>query len=182
MIESLETLKGRGPKDLEMLSVFLAARMLVLGGVTDSAEEANQRVRTALASGQGLEKFRQIIAQQGGDPRVADDYSLLPAAPHRRPVPAPRPGWVVGLDAELIGRAGMLLGAGRNRVEDTIDPGVGVTIRAHRGEQVRPGDPLVELHYRDEGPLEAAVQLVGQAYAIEDAAPVPQPLLLDMVH
>jgi pyrimidine-nucleoside phosphorylase len=182
VIESLETLKGRGPRDLETLSVFLAGRMLLLAGVVDTAEEAGQRVRAALKSGQGLEKFRQIIAEQGGDPRVVDDYGRLPAAPGRRAVSAPRPGFVAGLDAELIGRAGMLLGAGRTRVEDTIDPGVGVMIRAHRGEQVRQGDALVELHYRDPGPLESAVQLAQRAYTIEDAAPAPQPLLLEMIH
>jgi pyrimidine-nucleoside phosphorylase len=182
VLEALETLKGRGPRDLEMLSVFLASRMLLLAGAADTGEAAQQRVRDALKSGQGLEKFRQVIATQGGDPRVVDDYRLLPAAPGRRSVHAPRPGWVAGLDAELIGRAGMLLGAGRNRVEDTIDPGVGVVIRAHRGEQVKQGDVLAELHYRDEAPLAAAVPLVEQAYTIADAAPPAQPLLLDMVH
>jgi pyrimidine-nucleoside phosphorylase len=182
VIECLETLKGRGPADLEVLSVRLAARMLVLGGVADTEEAGERAVRGALTSGRGLEKFREIIAQQGGDPAVVDDYRRLPAAPERRPVRAPRSGWVTSLDAELIGRAGMLLGAGRNRVEDTIDPGVGVVIRSHRGEEVRAGDTLVELHYRDATQLEAAVGLVNAAYAIGDAAPAPQPLVLDVIH
>jgi pyrimidine-nucleoside phosphorylase len=181
VIECLETLKGRGPADLETLSVRLAARMLLLAGVADTEEAGERAVRAALTSGRGLEKFRQIVEQQGGDPAVVDDYRRLPGAPERLPVRAERPGWVTNLDAELIGRAGMLLGAGRNRVEDIIDPGVGIVIRAHRGKEVRAGDPLVELQYRDPSHLDAAADLVHKAYEIGDAAPAPQPLVLDMI-
>ena len=75
----------------------------------------------------------------------------------------------------------MLLGAGRNRVEDTIDPGVGVVIRVHRGEEVRAGDALAELHYGDASCLEAVSGLAGTAYEIGDAPPAPQPLVLDLI-
>src|SRR5262249_5433580 len=83
VIECVETLKGRGPADLEALSVTLAARVLRLGGGAATVAEAETKIRAALTSGRGLEKFRAVIAQQGGDPRVVDDYSRLPAAPHR---------------------------------------------------------------------------------------------------
>src|SRR5579883_1381990 len=107
--ECFETLRGRGPKDLETLSVTLAARMLQLGGTAASAEEAEAKVRAALSSGRGLEKLRDIIAQQGGDPRVIDDYARLPAAPQRAVFSADRSGYITSLDAELIGRATMVL-------------------------------------------------------------------------
>ncbi len=181
VIECLETLRGRGPKDLETLSVTLAARMLQLGGAAASTEEAEGKVRTALSSGRGLEKFRDIIAQQGGDPRVIDDYARLPAAPQRAVFSADRNGYITNLDAELIGRATMVLGAGRNRVEDAVDHAVGALVMAKRGDAIRAGQPVVELHYRDAGQLEAALQLVRSACTIEDQPPAPQPIILETV-
>ncbi|HYT91099.1 MAG TPA: thymidine phosphorylase, partial [Gemmataceae bacterium] len=135
VIECLETLKGRGPADLETLSVALAARMLLLAGITATFAEAETRIRAALTSGQGLEKFREIIARQGGEPRVVDDYKRLPGAAKRVLVRADRSGYVTELDAELVGRATMVLGAGRDRVEDAIDPGVGAIVLAHVGAE-----------------------------------------------
>jgi pyrimidine-nucleoside phosphorylase len=181
VIECLDTLKGKASGPLETLSVRLAARMLFLAGLADSEATAEQKVRAALSSGQGLEKFRRVIAQQGGDPTVVDDYGRLPVAPGRQAVRATRSGWVTRIDAELIGRAAMLLGAGRDRVEDTVDPGVGVLVRAQRGEEIRPGDFLAELLHRDGRGVEAAVDLVGTAYEVGDAAPAAQPLILDMI-
>jgi pyrimidine-nucleoside phosphorylase len=181
VIEALETLKGRGPADLEAVSVRLAAQMLLLAGLVDTEEAADRRVRAALSSGQGLEKFRQVIERQGGDPRVVDDYGRLPSAPERLTVRAERPGYVIDLDAELVGRAAMVLGAGRDRVEDVIDPGVGTIIHAHRGEQVRPGAAILELHYREAGRLDQALALLRRAYAVGDAPPALQPLVLDTI-
>ncbi len=181
VIEAIEALKGRGPRDLEDLSVALAARLLRLGGLAATDAEAEAKVRAALASGRGVEKFRQIIARQGGDPRVIDDYARLPAAPHRRVVEADRTGFVASLDAELVGRATMLLGAGRDRVEDTIDPAVGAVVRVKPGDAVRPGQPILELHYREAGQLDAALALVRAACVIADGPPAPQPLILETI-
>jgi pyrimidine-nucleoside phosphorylase len=177
--ECLETLKGRGPADLEALSVALASRMLLLGGVAADLVQAEAKVREALSSGRGLEKFRAVISRQGGDPRVVDDYRLLPAAPLRALVRAPRAGYVVGLDAELIGRATMLLGAGRDRVEDTIDHGVGAVVLTPPGSQVSGGEPVLEVHYRDPARLQAALELFDRACAISDAPPPEQPQILE---
>ena len=121
VIESIETLKGRGPRDVTELSVRLATRMLVLSGGAAGEAEADARVRQALASGAALEKFRDIIAAQGGDPKVVDDYARLPAAAHREDWRAPRDGIVAWLDAELIGRAAVALGAGRDRADARPD-------------------------------------------------------------
>jgi pyrimidine-nucleoside phosphorylase len=181
VIECLEVLKGRGPEDLKTLSLRLAAGMLHLGGVAGTAEEAEGKIQAALASGRGLEKFRQIIAQQGGDPRVVDDFGRFPAAPHRAVFRAERSGYLTVLDAELIGRATMVLGAGRDRVEDVVDPAVGAVVFAKPGDPVRAGDAILELHYRDAARLEPALHLVGRACRLGDAPPDPQPLLLDTV-
>ena len=133
VIESIETLKGSGPAELEQLSVLLAARMLVVAGVASDDADAETRVRAAIASGTGVEKLRQIIEHQGGDPRVIDDYARLPSAPDVEVVTAPRSGFVTGLEAENVGRAAVALGAGRERLEDVIDHGVGITVVAAPG-------------------------------------------------
>jgi pyrimidine-nucleoside phosphorylase len=179
VIECLETLKGRGPADLEALSVALAARMLLLGGAATDLAQAEAKVRAALTSGRGLEKFREIIARQGGDPRVVEDYSLLPAAPNRVLVRARRSGYVTGLDAEKVGRATMLLGAGRDRVEDRIDPGVGAVVLAPPGQAVRADEPIIEIHYRDAGRLPNAVALIEEACVVGEAVPAARPLILE---
>ena len=181
VIECIETLKGRGPEDLERLSVALAARMVRLAGLAATAEEAERKVHGALGSGAGLEKLRAVVANQGGDPTVVDDYSRLPAAPGRHLIRARRAGFVSVVDAELVGRASVALGAGRDRVEDAVDPGVGVIVRVKPGATVAGGDPILELHYRRERDLPAAVDLAARAIEIADEAPPPAPLIRDEI-
>jgi pyrimidine-nucleoside phosphorylase len=181
VIEALETLKGQGPEDLETLSVTLAARMVLMAGQADNLADAEAKVQGALKSGRGVEKFRQIVTQQGGDPRSIDHYDHLPSAPRRALVSAPCSGYVTALDAELIGRATMLLGAGRNRVEDAIDHGVGAMILKTRGEYVTQGEALVELHYRDTAGLPPALERAQQAYVVTDAPAPRQSQILETV-
>jgi pyrimidine-nucleoside phosphorylase len=179
VIECIETLKGRGPKDLETLSVQLAARMVLLAGKATTHAEGERQVRAALTSGSGIEKFREIIDQQGGDANVIEDYSRLPAAPHREIVRAEHGGYCHGFEAERVGRATVLLGAGRDRVEDGVDPAVGAIVLAQRGERIKAGDPLIELHYRDSSRLAAAKALLVNACPIRDEAPAMAPLVLE---
>jgi pyrimidine-nucleoside phosphorylase len=182
VIECFDVLKGRGPADLTDVSVELTARMLVLGGVTRDREAAAAQVRNAIASGEGLERFRKIIERQGGDPRVVDDYTRMPAAPERHVVAATRAGFVTRLDAALVGRASVSLGAGRDRVADAVDPAVGIMIKATVGDAVRAGDPILELHYRDAAKLEAAIGRATEAVDIGDARPAARPLIVGEVH
>jgi len=172
VIECIEVLKGRGPADLVEVSLELAERMLLLGKVAPDRSDAKRRVAEARASGAGLERFRRIIEGQGGDPRVVDDYGRLPHVPGRREVTADRGGYVVRLDAELVGRASVALGAGRDRIEDSIDPAVGIMIRATVGDRVSAGDPVLELHYRDRARLNAALALLARAVTIGDDRPI----------
>jgi pyrimidine-nucleoside phosphorylase len=181
VIECLDVLKGGGPHDLIEVSTELAARMLLLAGVAADRADAEQQVVNAIASGAGLERFRRIVEQQGGDPHVVDDYRRLPSAPGRHVVPAPRSGFVVRLDAELVGRASVALGAGRDRVEDSVDPAVGVVVIAKPGDEVGEGDAIVELHYRDEARLSAAVHMVTQALTVGDEPPSARPLIVGEV-
>jgi len=181
VIECLEVLKGHGAADLVDCSIELTLRMLVLGKVASDRDDAEKRVRAAIASGAALERFRRIIEGQGGDPRVVDDYSLLPTAPSRHLVTATCAGYVARLDAELIGRASVLLGAGRDRVEDAVDPAVGIIILAKPGRQVSVGEPILELHYREQAKLDAALTLISRAVTIGDAPPALRAIIVGEV-
>jgi pyrimidine-nucleoside phosphorylase len=181
VIESIETLKGNGPKDLEQLSVRLAARMLIAGGVAKDDGDAESRIRGAMTSGAGVEKLRQIIENQGGDPRVIDDYRRLPSTVDRAYIEAPRGGYVSGLEAESVGRAAVSLGAGRGKIDDVIDHGVGIRVLAPVGQEVRAGDRVLEIQHRAGRGLDAAVVLLRQAVQIADAPPSPRPLIVDTI-
>jgi pyrimidine-nucleoside phosphorylase len=181
VIECIETLKGQGPADLVEVSVELAVRMLVLGRVASDRQDAKRRVEKAMTSGAGLERFRQIIEAQGGDPRVVDDYSRLPHVSGRHLVTATRRGIVEAVDAELVGRASAALGAGRDRVEDSVDVAVGIMVCAKPGDEVGAGDPLLELHVRDRAKLEAALPLLAGAVSIGEHRPAARSMLVGEV-
>ena len=181
IIECVETLKGRGPTDLEALSVQLAAEMVHMADVEPSEAEATRRVRAALESGAGLEKFSEIIEAQGGDARVLDDYRRLPTARLRRVIGAPRDGYLTALDAGLVGRSTVALGAGRDRVDQAIDHAVGAVVHARPGDALRRGDPIIELHYQRPEDAAQATRLVEQAVVIDATPPPPEPVLIDRV-
>jgi len=181
VVECIDVLKGGGPPDLLEVSVELAARMIVLGKVAGDVAAGAEQVRRAIRSGAGLERFRQIIEIQGGDPKVVDDYGRLPSVTDRHVVAAGRGGFVTALDAERVGRASVALGAGRDRVEDPVDPAVGIMVVAKPGDAVRAGDPVLEIHYRDRARLEAAVRLTSQAIAVGDEAPPARRLIVGEV-
>jgi pyrimidine-nucleoside phosphorylase len=181
VIECLDVLKGRGPTDLVDVSVELTARMLVLGRVAEDVADGERRARAAITSGLGLERFRRIIEQQDGDPRIVDDDSRLPAAPWRQLITTDRSGFLTSLDAELVGRASVGLGAGRDRVEDPVDPAVGIKVIAKPGDELRAGDAVLELHYRDRGRLDQAIALATRAIQIGDERPAATPLIVGEV-
>jgi pyrimidine-nucleoside phosphorylase len=179
--EAVETLQGRGPSDVQELSMRLAARMISLAGAAPDDAAATGKARAALASGAGLARFADMVEAQGGDPRIVDDPDRLPSAPRRCAVPAPRDGVLVSIDPELVGRAAMLLGGGRARADDTIDPAVGALVLQKPGARVRAGQPLVELHYRDDSSLASAHPLAVAAITIGPEAPAPSTLVLHEV-
>jgi pyrimidine-nucleoside phosphorylase len=181
VIECIDVLKGGGPPDLTEVSIELTARMLVLGRVADDLAAAEKQARNAIASGAGLERFRQIVRTQGGDARVIDDYSRLPSVAGRHFVTAARGGYLTRLDAELVGRASVALGAGRDRVEDPVDFAVGIMIKAKPGDEVRAGDAVLELHYRDRARLETALALATRAVTIGDERPPAARLIVGEV-
>jgi pyrimidine-nucleoside phosphorylase len=178
--ECIDVLKGQGPEDLVELLVALGARMLSLSGKYKNSA-AEQAVRNALSSGAALEKLRAMVARQGGDPAVLDDYDRLPSARLRHEVVADRSGYVATMNAELIGRSSMALGAGRLHVEDTIDHGAGVLLTRRPGEAVGAGEPVVELLYNEERGLPEAISLARAAFTISDAPPALRPLIVGVL-
>jgi pyrimidine-nucleoside phosphorylase len=172
--ESLDMLSGGGPADVVDLTYSLAADMLVLGGVESDRAAAMMRLTKAVDSGAAMEKFQDVIVAQDGDPRVTEDRSLLPRAPERYELLAPQSGVVARCDARDIGVAGVRLGAGRERKEDEVDPGVAISVLAKVGDTVAKGQTMATIAYRDESRLEAALPLLQRAWAIGAEAAAPQ--------
>jgi pyrimidine-nucleoside phosphorylase/thymidine phosphorylase len=180
--ECVETLKGRGPKDLESLSVELAAWMVHLTGAAPALDAARSRVRDALASGAGLERFRRVVELQGGDPRVCDDpTATLPRARDTVVVRSDRDGRVARLAARAIGHAGMLLGAGRETVDGTIDPGVGFVFHKKVGDPVAVNEPILTVHAGPSSRLDAALARLREAITVAPEAPPRGPLVLEVL-
>ena len=155
VIEAIDTLCGRGPAQLTELCLVFGSKMLVLGEV--AADEAAARVllQDAISSGRALERFRMWVEAQGGDPRVADDISLLSLAPCKREISANATGFVAGFDAEGVGRSAMLLGAGRASVDAKIDLGAGLLLGVRVGDPVAPGTILCTMYAASEKLLDA---------------------------
>jgi len=181
VIECIELMKGNGRADLLENSLELSARMLVAARVAGDRADAEAMCRRALDSGSALERFRAVIERQGGNPRVIDDYSLLPQAPAEHIFKADRDGFVTALDAGLIGRASVTLGGGRDEVDDEIDPAVGIMIPRTVGDQVRAGEPVLRVMYRSEERLGHALALLQEAVRINEAPPPRVPLVIDEV-
>jgi len=179
--EAIDTLKGRGPEDLETVCVELGAELLQSSGTIEDRAEALARMRELVANGEALAKLRLLVERQGGDVRVLDAPNTLPSARRIIDVEAPSAGHVVRLDALAVGRAASLLGAGRFVKEDAVDPAVGVELLAKVGDPVSPGQPLARLHVNVEKRSDQAKRLVLEAYTIAAEATPPPPLILERI-
>jgi len=174
--EAYETLAGSGPPDLRELVIVSATQLLVLSDLGLDEGAAQERVITSLADGSALESYERWIRAQGGDP----DPALLPRANVAREVRAQGAGFVREVRAREVAGVAMALGAGRERKDDKVDHAVGVVCRAKRGDRVEPGEPVAEIHARDEVAAEAAEKALLAAYEI-GAEPEPRPLVLDII-
>jgi pyrimidine-nucleoside phosphorylase len=180
--EAIETLRGKGPSDLTELCLTLGAHMVVLGGKAATVAEAKELLQHQLDNGEALAKFKQFIAAQGGDASVADDVNLLPQAAEQVEVKAAAAGYISAIDAEQLGVAAMLLGAGRATKEASIDYSVGIIIRKKVGDPVSEGDTLAVLHTRaQDAAVDEVSAKVSDAYAISAMKPAERPLLLSVV-
>jgi pyrimidine-nucleoside phosphorylase len=179
--ESIQALRGEGPKDLVDLSVELSAWMLVLSGLQPNLAEGRAKIRAALASGAGLETFKRVIEAQGGNPRVCDDPGLLAHAARRREIRAGSRGFLAKAACRAIGEASMMLGAGRDTVQDAVDPSVGIVLGLKVGDAVDRGDLLATLHYNDEARLDRALARLEGAFVISEERAERPSLVLEVI-
>jgi len=181
VIESVQTLQDNGPEDLMELTMALASRMMILAGKAKDHIEALGTLQDHIRSGRAFETFQKMVELQGGDPAALVDFRKLPYATLKEEVPSPEEGYVVGVDAENIGRACVLLGAGRQRTEDAVDFAVGVSDMMKVGEKVGKGQPLAVIHADDDKKLKEAQKLVIEAYSVASDLVPPPALVTDMV-
>jgi pyrimidine-nucleoside phosphorylase len=181
VMEASQTLMNQGPADLTRLSLELAARMIFLGKITPTLDEARALAEKNLVDGSGYRKLKQVIEAQGGNPQALDKFELLPNAIGVREVSSPRAGYVSVINAEDIGRASTLMGAGRDRKEDAIDPAVGVILEAKVGEKIDAGSVLCRLYYTREEGVEEAAEMVEDAFHVSAQKPDERELILEVV-
>jgi len=175
--EAIMALRGEGPPDLMKVTYALGAEMLVLAGVAADRDDALTRMAVAISSGRAAAKFQEIVAAQGGDPRVLDDLSMLPQAAERELFLAPRDGVIAQVEPKAIGRGITALGGQRTKVEDGIDPSVGFVITARAGDIVRAGEPLATVFAKDRTGVDAGMAALRTAITIAEGAEPPLPLI-----
>ncbi|WP_334077084.1 pyrimidine-nucleoside phosphorylase [Paenibacillus sanfengchensis] len=181
--EAIATLRGEGPKDLEEVCLILASHMLVLGGKAPDEEAARAILREKLASGEALERLKMMVQAQGGDTLQIENADLLPKAELHVEVKAEKRGFVESIQAEEIGIAAMLLGAGRETKDSVIDLAAGLSLRKKIGDPVEVGEVLAVLHLNPsfQSRLEEASRKVKEAYGITDEKVPRRPLVFALI-
>jgi pyrimidine-nucleoside phosphorylase len=175
--EALATVRGDGPSDFTELVLDSAAHLLALSDLGVSRAEGRHRAEEAVADGSAHAAYERWVRAQGGDP----DEAALPKAPVIREVFAPRGGYVQRLGALPVGLAAVHLGGGRREKDDAIDHAVGIVCLKKRGDAVHDGEPLAEIHARDETSAAAAAVEVLAAYDVGDDEPRARPIVLDTI-
>jgi len=181
--EVLEVLRGEGPHDLRELCLELAGWMFHLGGVASSLARGKSTAEQLITSGKALDKFRQMVELQGGDARVIDDPDRLPRAKHKLDVAAQSSGYVAAIECEAVGTACVVLGGGREKKEDSVDPAVGMILYKKVGDRVTAGESVCTIHYNSEARAQRAKSLLENSYRIADAPPAhARPLVHRVIH
>ena len=181
IMEVSQTLQNAGPADLTRLSLELAARMIFLAKIVPTLEDARELAQARLLDGSGYRKLKETIEAQGGNPQVLDRFELLPNATGAMEIFAPRGGYVSAIDAEEIGLASSMIGAGRDTKEDSIDPAVGVILEVKTGQKIDAGAVLCRLYFTKEDRIQEAAERVEEAFRLSNTAPEPRELILEVV-
>ena len=179
--ECIEVLHGGGPADLRDLCLELAAWMFFLGGASKTVEQGKQLSEQIIASGQAFERFRQMVELHGGDIGAIDDPTRLPGTDHRVEVASPQSGYVTAIDCEHVGTACVILGGGRERKEDSVDPAVGIVVHKKIGDKVSAGEALCTIHCHSDAQAARAKTLLEESYQIAAAPPGHKPSLVHRV-
>ena len=169
--ECIDVLNGSGPEDLRELCIVLSAWMFLLGKRVPTLEAGRTLAEQMIATGKAKAKFREMIRLQQGNATALDDPSLLPCAMYQADIASPRSGFVASMMVEQMGTAGVLLGGGREKKEDSVDPAVGIIVHKKVGDEVSAGEPLCTVHYNSAERLERARPLILESYEIAAATP-----------
>ncbi len=181
VVEVIDVLRGGGPRDLRELCLELAGWMLHLGGVVDSVAAGKKKSEEVIASGRALDKFRQMVELQGGDPRAIDDPRKLPRARHELVVWSSKNGYVASIQSEQVGTACVILGGGRERKEDSVDPSVGIVLHKKVGDAVSAGEALATIYYYEKPRAARARELMTKSFQIADSPPAETKPLIHKV-
>ncbi|MCK4404491.1 MAG: thymidine phosphorylase [candidate division Zixibacteria bacterium] len=166
VVEAIQALKGKAPSDLMKVTLALSAHMLILGKKAKNLKEAEKKCHQAIRTGQALKKFREMITKQGGNLKVLDDYRLLPWGKHKLVVNSDKDGYVQSIDTRKIGLSAMRLGAGREKMDSPIDPGVGFLIKKKVGDTVKKGETLALVFANNINKGKLAGKEIKEAYRI----------------
>jgi pyrimidine-nucleoside phosphorylase len=171
VVEVVDILRGKGPEDLRDLCIVLAAWMLYLGGVAESVAAGESIGEKLINSGQALERFQKMVELQGGDPRTIDDPKRLPQAQHTLAVTSSESGYISAMQCEQVGTACVILGGGREKKEDSVDPAVGIVLHKKVGDAISKGEPLAMIYYNSESRAAQARQLLEKSFYIASTPP-----------
>jgi pyrimidine-nucleoside phosphorylase len=176
--ECISVLRGSGPEDLRELSIELAAWMFVLGGAVNGIEPAKKLAVKLIESGSALERFRLMVRLQGGNEKVIEDPKVLPRAREKTSITSTRKGLIARIQCEQIGKACVILGGGREKKEDSVDPAVGIELHKKVGDSVSAGEPICTIYYNSELRAAQAKLLIEQSYHLQETAPpIRRPLI-----
>ncbi|HEV2617786.1 MAG TPA: thymidine phosphorylase [Candidatus Acidoferrales bacterium] len=180
--ECLEVLNGDGPEDLRELCLELSAWMLLLGKRVPDVAAGRKLAQEMIASGQARDTFRRVVRQQGGDERVVDEPSRLPRAHHTETLRSKHDGFVAQIACERIGVASLVLGGGREKQDDAIDPAVGIVLEKKMGDAVKSGETLCIVHYNADARLQEAIAMLEGSFVVRaQAPPARAPLIRKIV-
>ncbi|RYY00523.1 thymidine phosphorylase [bacterium] len=181
VIESIETLKGKGPQDLTKLCLRYGAILLLKAKKAKTVEEAEAILKKNISSGKAVDKFREFVKAQGGNVEVINNYDLMPKAEHHIDILSDEAGYINQLSALLVAESAKMLGAGRDKKEDIIDLGVGVELKVKRGQKVNKGTVLAVLHANNLRNIEKALETIRSAFTINEIQPKTQPLIREVI-
>ena len=181
VIEAIESLKGNGPSDFYELCVNLGVHMLILAEITDNIDDAKKMIENSISNGSALRKLEELIENQGGNPKVVNDYSLFKQADYKTEVKSIKSGYIKGINAEMIGRAALAVGAGRETKESKIDLSAGIILNKKIGDMIDLDESLAVVHHNDMSKYEEAKELILSAYIISSEKTAPKKLIHGLV-
>ncbi len=177
--EALAALGGKGSEDLMEVTLSLGEEMLLIAGIAKKRQQARRLLLRALVTRRALKKFQEMIAAQGGNPKVVDNPELLPLARHKRETLAEDSGYIRAIDARQVGLLGLQIGLGRKKLEDKVDPGAGFVFLKKVGDRVNKGEVLAEVYATDETKAEMAAAKLAGCFSYSERQPEPDEMIIE---